>query len=441
MKIPLVLYPNPLLLEASKKVDDVKGAAQLCENLIDTMEAAKGIGISAVQIGEPVRAGIIHKDADASLDEHLVIINPKIFSASKDMEDGEEGCLSIPRVFGQVLRHKKIKVRYTDLEGVEHKIKATGLFARVLQHEIDHMDGILFLDRATKITKGEKELAKNAVLSNTNIVFFGTPEFAVPALQALIGADFCDVAAVVTQPDKPVGRHHSKPVPSPIKRIASENGIKVYDGPIKKYKPNADLGVLVAYGEIIPQELIDSFPLGILNIHPSLLPKYRGSSPIQAAILNQDKQTGVTLMQLDNKMDHGPIIAQERESLAAKETAGELHDRLAQIGADLLVNTLPDYIAGRIKPKPQDESKATYTKKLSKTDGRIGWSTSPKAISAHVRAMNPWPGAWTSFRGKKLIIWRMAQDGTPEEVQLEGKNKIPFKEFLKGYPDFEIPKQ
>ncbi|MBI2050655.1 MAG: peptide deformylase [Parcubacteria group bacterium] len=155
MKLPLVYYPDPRLNEPSKKVREFSGVQKLCSDLIDTMEASKGIGISAVQIGELLRVAIIHKDADKELNEHLVIINPKIFSASPDMEEGEEGCLSIPGVFGQVPRHKKIKVRFADVQGTEQKIKATGLFSRVLQHEIDHMDGILFIERASKITKGE----------------------------------------------------------------------------------------------------------------------------------------------------------------------------------------------------------------------------------------------------------------------------------------------
>jgi len=158
MKIPLVYYPDSRLNEPSKKAGDVLGLQKLCSDLADTMEAENGIGISGVQVGEPVRVAIIHKDADKELPCHLAIINPKIFSASTHMENGEEGCLSIPGVFGQVLRHKKIKVRFTDPEGREQKIKATGLFARVLQHEIDHMDGILFIDRASKITKGAKDL-------------------------------------------------------------------------------------------------------------------------------------------------------------------------------------------------------------------------------------------------------------------------------------------
>lgn len=160
MKLPLVFYPNPNLNKASIKVDDISGVQKLCTDMIDTMEAEKGIGISAVQVGKNVRVAIISKDADESLDEHLVIINPKIFSASKEMVEKEEGCLSIPDVFGMVERHRKIKLKFKDAQGNEQKIKATKMFARVIQHEIDHLDGILIIDRATEITKGEKELEK-----------------------------------------------------------------------------------------------------------------------------------------------------------------------------------------------------------------------------------------------------------------------------------------
>jgi peptide deformylase len=155
MKLPLVFYPTPSLQEPSKKFDDFDGVQDLCSDMIETMEAEKGIGLAAPQVGKNVRLSVIHKDADEFLDEHLVIINPKIFSASKEMVEEEEGCLSIPKVFGKVERHKKVKVRYTDLEGNEQKIKATNLFARVLQHEIDHLNGILFIDRTSEITKGE----------------------------------------------------------------------------------------------------------------------------------------------------------------------------------------------------------------------------------------------------------------------------------------------
>ncbi|OIO49291.1 MAG: methionyl-tRNA formyltransferase [Parcubacteria group bacterium CG_4_9_14_0_2_um_filter_41_8] len=272
------------------------------------------------------------------------------------------------------------------------------------------------------------------------IIFFGTPEFAVPTLKALINAPFCEVQKVVTQKDKPVGRHHSKLVPCAVKRVAQEEGLPVIHETPPQSLPwqggRYDLGMLVAYGEIIPKKIIDSFPLGILNLHPSLLPKYRGSSPIQAAILNQDKETGVTIMKLDDKMDHGPIIAQETINLNQTETAGDLQNKLAQTGADLLIKILPDYIAGKITPRAQNETKAISTKKLAKQDAKIDWNSTAHPPEPLIRAMNPWPGAWTTWRHKKLIIWSMDIDGTPKELQLEGKKKMPYSEFLKGHPGF-----
>jgi len=279
------------------------------------------------------------------------------------------------------------------------------------------------------------------------IIFFGTPEFAAPALNALLKADFCDVVKIITQPDKPIGRHHSKLIPSPIKKVAQEAGISVAH---EFTKTGAKLGVLVAYGDIIPKKIIDSFPMGILNLHPSLLPKYRGSSPIQAAILNQDKETGVTIMKLDDKMDHGPIVAQKKIKLNQTETSGELHDKLAQVGADLLIKILPDYIAKKIEAKKQDHNKASYTEKLTKKDGKIDWSQAPEKIDAQIRAMNPWSGAWTEWNNKKLIIWKASLNDNVgarhalhlplqlDEVQLQGKKKMAFEEFFKGHPRFSI---
>jgi peptide deformylase len=155
MKLPLIFYPTKSLEEPSKKVEDFDAALKLIPDMAETMEAEKGIGIAAPQIGKNIRVAIINKDADKELEDHLVIINPKIFSASRDMDEKEEGCLSIPGVEGMVERHRKIKVRYIDINGQEQKLKATGLFSRVLQHEVDHLDGILFIDKATKITKGK----------------------------------------------------------------------------------------------------------------------------------------------------------------------------------------------------------------------------------------------------------------------------------------------
>ncbi|OIO49290.1 MAG: peptide deformylase [Parcubacteria group bacterium CG1_02_41_12] len=154
MKLKIITHPNDILRKTSARVDDINAVQKLCSDMVDTMEQEKGIGLSAVQVGDLVRIIAIHKDADKSLEDHAVMINPKIFSKSKDLEEGEEGCLSIPNCEGIVKRAKKIKVRYTDVSGLEQKTKAVGLFARVIQHEIDHLDGILFIDKTEKLTKG-----------------------------------------------------------------------------------------------------------------------------------------------------------------------------------------------------------------------------------------------------------------------------------------------
>ncbi len=289
------------------------------------------------------------------------------------------------------------------------------------------------------------------------IIFFGTPEFSVPYFLALNSCEFFDIKLAVTQPDKPHGRSRSKLIPSPIKEEALKSNIKILtpkslkdskDKILDFIKTNRiEIGVLVAYGEIIPKEIIDAFDLGIINAHPSLLPKYRGPSPIQSSILNQDKETGITIMKLDDKMDHGPILAQKIFCLEdnTKITAGDLHGILSRLGADFVVETLKKYAVGEITPKPQNELKSTYTKKISKQDGKIDWSKNTQEIEAFIRAMNPWPGAWTIWEGKKITIWKASLKNNNElrinEIQIEGKKRMPFEEFIKGHPDFEIYKK
>ncbi len=271
------------------------------------------------------------------------------------------------------------------------------------------------------------------------VLFLGTPEFAVPSLEALLRMGYYDIIGVVTQPDKPQGRHHSTPVPSPVKKLALKHGLTVYHS-IKDVPQNhgAEVGVLVAYGAILPQSFLDSFPHGVVNLHPSLLPKYRGSSPIQAAILNRDDAIGVTVMKLDNKMDHGPIIAQHEFALTGEETGGAAHDQLALLGGQAIVECLYGYLKENVTLKEQNHEQATYTEKLSKEDGKIDWSQPVEVIEAQVRAMDPWPGAWTIYKGKRLRIIAMNAQGTPTIVQPEGKKKMPYEEFLKGHPEFRV---
>ena len=261
------------------------------------------------------------------------------------------------------------------------------------------------------------------------IVFFGTPAFAVTILQALIDAHMPPIA-IVTAPDKPAGRGHHLSSP-PIKELADKNHIptlqpeKLRDEAFLETLRNyaADIFVIAAYGKILPASLLDIPHKGTINVHPSLLPQHRGPSPIQSAILAGDDAMGVTLMLTDKEMDHGPILMNYELRITNQGiTYTELHNKLAEWGGRLLIETLPKWIAGEITPREQDHTKATYTKLLTKTDGHIDWSKSAKEIERMVRALNPWPGTWSFLNS-----------GIPEVEHPEFKRV----KILAGYPTNE----
>jgi methionyl-tRNA formyltransferase len=304
-------------------------------------------------------------------------------------------------------------------------------------------------------------------LKKVKIVFMGTPDFGLPALNYLI--ENTNVIAVVTQPDKRVGREQIL-TPSPIKKAALKHSIPVLQPEQVKSNPkfiqkiknlNPDIIVVVAYGFILPKELLEIPRYGVINVHASLLPKYRGASPIQTAILNGDEKTGVTIMLLDEQMDHGPILAQKKVKILPYDDFAVLHDKLAGMGAKLLIETIPDYLSGKIQGKKQKDSDATYCKLIKKEDGKIDWHKSAIEIERQVRAFNPWPGAFTNWEGKTLKIFKseVIEEKGPYVIgevfkykeglavncgqgaleiinlQLEGKNKVGAKEFLNGHPN------
>lgn len=249
--------------------------------------------------------------------------------------------------------------------------------------------------------------------SKIRTVFMGTSDFAVPALEALVKSGFIDLIAVVTQPDKPAGRNLELQ-PPPIKVAALKNNLQILQ-PLKarepgfieklaQYKP--ELIVVAAYGQILPQAILDIPPFGCLNVHASLLPEYRGAAPIQWALINGDTETGVTIMKIDAGLDSGAILTQRRVQILDTDNAQTLHDRLARVGSELLVETIPPYIEGKIIPQPQDHSKATYTKKITKEDGHIDWKLSAREIVNRIRAFTPWPGAYSFLQkdDKRLMI-------------------------------------
>ncbi len=313
----------------------------------------------------------------------------------------------------------------------------------------------------------------------TRVVFMGTPDFAVPALERLTDGPF-EVVGVYTQPDRPAGRGR-RITESPVKGWAKGRGLPVF-APASFRRPEAvaelrelrpEVVVVAAYGKLLPPPVLEVPPKGVLNIHPSLLPRYRGASPVAAAILAGDEFTGVTIMVLDEGMDTGPILAQEEERIAEDDTTASLTGRLATRGAGLLVATLPRWLAGQARPQPQDGAQATYCQRITKADGEIDWHWSAEEIERRLRAFNPWPGCHTSWRGRrlKLVLGEaLAVDAGPpgvvvslgpgageeaaggegrrmgiatgrgtlvvDQLQPEGKRVMAAKEFLAGRRDF-----
>jgi len=298
------------------------------------------------------------------------------------------------------------------------------------------------------------------------IIFFGTPSFAIPTLKRLL-QETDEVVAVVTQPDREKGRGR-KVVPSPVKEFALQHNLVVFQP--KKVNDESfyenlrtlqpDLIIVVAYGQILPKSILDIPRHGAINVHASLLPKYRGASPIAWAILKGEKKTGVTTIKMDEGMDTGDILLQKEIILGERETFETLHDRLALLGEEVLMETLERMERGDLTPIPQDHSEATFAPPFKKEDGRIDWKKEAGEIDRQIRALNPWPGTYTEWKGRLLkifsgevrqrmskgeagrVVWVGADFIEVEtgngsllikEVQLEGKRRMSVKEFLSGH--------
>ncbi|MFL6417540.1 MAG: methionyl-tRNA formyltransferase [Bryobacteraceae bacterium] len=268
------------------------------------------------------------------------------------------------------------------------------------------------------------------------VVFLGTPEFAVPTLNALVSSGH-SVLGVFTQPDRPKGRGQQV-AESPVKQAALRLGLPVFQ-PERIRRPEsfeqlrafqADLMVVVGYGQIIPQSIIDLPRLGILNVHASLLPKYRGAAPIQWAIANGETTTGVTIMQIDAGLDTGDMLTKVSTPIGTEETAPELGVRLADIGAQLLVETIEQITRGDLKPEKQNDSEATLAPILKKEDGRVDWTMPAVQINNHRRGFTPWPGAYTAFRGQALAL--LATQAVDESSLAPGLVQADRKKLLVG---------
>ncbi len=304
----------------------------------------------------------------------------------------------------------------------------------------------------------------------TRIVFMGTPEFAVPSLAALLAAGH-EVAGVLTRADQPAGRGQQVEM-SPVKRLALQHGLTVRQPrTLRSAEAQAELAalapdviVVAAYGLILPQAVLDLPRFGCVNVHGSLLPRHRGAAPIAAAILAGDTEAGVSIMLMDAGVDTGPVLSTASLPIAADDTTGTLTGRLAALGADLLIGTLPAYLRSDIQPQPQEEAGATYAPRINKEDGQIDWTEPAGLIARRVRAYQPWPSAYTTWNGLmlKVLRGRAAGEGPSdamagtviggprgtagvvtgegvlwlEEVQLAGKRALPVNAFVAGARGF-----
>lgn len=306
-------------------------------------------------------------------------------------------------------------------------------------------------------------------MSKVRVCFLGTPEFAVTSLKALLEDDHFEVVGVVTQPDRPAGRKLQL-TPSPVKVLAQSHGLKVLSPESLKNDPaavaeikswSAEVGVVVAFGQILTQEFLDSFPFGCVNVHGSLLPLWRGAAPIQRSIEAGDTETGVALQKVVKKLDAGDIIGVRKIKVPDDMDALQLHDELALLGADLLRVELMDYMRGNLGPVPQDESKVTVAKKIDKLESLLDWTKSAKSLNGKIRGFSYGPGTYTVLGGKKLKVHKAVVipgsvsaapgkvtavnedsvtvatgDGALKllEVQPESRTRMKVNEFLKGNP-------
>ncbi len=452
-RLALVPSDHPVLrrpADAVRDFDDALGA--LLDKMANTMYHEGGVGLAAPQVGEGKRVVVTHYG-----EERLELVNPEIVTI-EGTQDGYEGCLSVPGYMGEVQRPAKVRVRYFDRRGRKSWVDAEGWPARVLSHELDHLDGGLFIECSTRVLRLRPEKAMR-------IVFMGTPEFAAIVLDALLEEGY-KVVGVVTAPDRPRGRGQRVHA-SPVKDLALEGDIPVLqpesradDEELAQYLAwlEPDLLITAAYGRILPRPILDVPRIGAINVHASLLPRYRGAAPIQRQILAGEETSGITIYWMDEGMDSGPVIHRAEMPLRQDITAGELHDELADLGSEALLEALEMIGAGDAPAEPQDESRANLAPKIVRGENRIDWQRRAVEVERRIRAFCPRPGAEALWRGRRLKILEATVEegeGGPGEVlevsergilvgtgnglcritrlQPEGKRPMSVNEFVLGY--------
>jgi len=421
----------PVLREVAKSVPIKDIGSKKIQDVIDHMKEAlhaeeDGVAIAAPQIGESLRMFVVNIEILALANrikrvdghkrlEDMVFINPEIVKISKKKHKVEEGCLSIRWLYGQVLRSEKVTIKAYDETGKPLQRGASGLLAQIFQHEMDHLDGVLFIDKAENVQNlpPSPRLAQ-AGQENIRFAFFGSSQFSSYVLEELKLLGFSPLLVIDSAKD-----------PLPTKELK---------------EIDADVFVVASFGKILPKELIELPRYKSLNVHPSLLPHLRGPAPIQESILSM-AEPGVTIIKMDEKMDHGPILAQAKVSIDPwPDHYRVVEEKLGRAGGRILGSLLSEWVAGKILEKPQDESKATYTKLIKKEDGLLDLDDPTEENLRKVLAYNTWPGAYMFYKNKmdkeiRLVVKDAeVRDGkfSPTRVIPAGKREMSWPDFLRG---------
>ena len=396
---------------------------RLLDDMKDTLKKAEGVGLAAPQVGVLRRIFVVDTG-----ERTVEFINPVIVQ-EEGVQVGTEGCLSCPGKYGIVSRPMRTKVKALDRNGNEFVFEGEELISRALCHEYDHLDGVLYVDKASEIFSAD---ARDQGMMR--IVFMGTPAFAAEALRALCEDGGHDVALVVTNPDKPSGRGH-KLTPPPVKDYALSRGIEVFQPLTLRDESaretlravGADVFIVAAYGKLLPPEILALPPLGCVNIHASLLPRWRGAAPINRAVMAGDAVGGVTVMYMAEGLDTGDMILKKELPIPPQMTAGEYHDRLAVLGGEAINEYLALAASGTVPREKQDDASATYAAKLTDDDRRLDFAAAAQAVCNRIRGLSPLPGAYCFYGGKRLkLLAAVPADGSgrPGEILGAGNGAI-----------------
>jgi methionyl-tRNA formyltransferase len=442
----LIYYPDSILKERAQPVREFGDTIKHLGNAMrEIMKANAGMGLAAPQVGDPRQIIIVEFPGDPETNEppipFTILVNPTIVKKSKKTSTMAEGCLSVPAVEVPIERADEVTVDAFTFDGSPTTISAKGIYARILQHEIDHLKGRLILDYMPPIDT-----------SKPTAMVWGSTRFTTSVLNELLNGGAVNITHLVTEEPKPSGR--GREVTPTIVRIYGDTvSIPVLEphdlnderfmSYLSAHRP--DVIIVAAYGRLLPSAILDLPKHGCINVHPSLLPLYRGATPLQSAILDGAEKTGVTIMKMAPQFDTGAMLVQSAFPLEGTETFGELETITGEIGGMLINEIIGQYVSGALKGEPQPSTGITYTKKITPQDRWLNMEDDPIINERKVRAFAPEPNAYVLIDEiRTKVLQAHIEDGTLvfDMVQPAGKRPMSWSDFLRGYrgtPNFTRP--